>query len=290
MAKDKYSAIWVSHSSMGDYLKCPRAYFLKNVYKHPKTGHKIKLVTPALTLGSVVHSVIEDLSVLPTSVRFKESLQKKFQDLWQKNSGKRGGFTSTSEEEKYKKRGEEMIRRIMDNPGPLQNQAVKIQMELPYFWISEEDNIILCGKIDWLEYLPETDSVHIIDFKTSKNEEEEDSLQLPIYNLLVKNCQKREVSKASYWYLDRNNLPREKALPDLKEAEEKVLKVAKKIKLARQLNSFVCPEEGGCKYCRSMEMIVDGKAEFVGVDDYNADVYIIEKEDKEEENREGEVI
>jgi len=65
MAKDKYTAVWTSHSSIGDFLKCPRAYFLKNMYKDPKTGRKIALVNPALSLGQIVHEVIEGLSVLP---------------------------------------------------------------------------------------------------------------------------------------------------------------------------------------------------------------------------------
>jgi len=31
--KDKFAAIWISHSSISDFLKCPRSYFLKNIYK-----------------------------------------------------------------------------------------------------------------------------------------------------------------------------------------------------------------------------------------------------------------
>lgn len=288
--KDKYSALWVSHSSIGDYTKCPRSYYLKNVYKHLKTGHKIKLVTPALTLGTVLHNVVESLSVLPTAVRFNEPLMSKFKEEWSKHTGIQGGFTSDAQEEQFRKRGEAMIARVADNPGPLKNQAVKIQMDLPYYWISDEDNIILCGKIDWLEYLPETDSVHIIDFKTNKGEEDDNSLQLPIYHLLVKNCQKREVTKASYWYMDRNNFPKERELPDLAESHEKIMKIAKKMKLARQLNSFECPKgKDGCMYCKSMELIVDGKAKFIGPDEFNYDVYVLEKVD-EEEMREGEII
>ena len=57
---------------------------------------------------------------------------------------------------------------IEENPGPLRNLAVKIKSDLPSYWLSEEDNIMLCGKIDWLEYLKEEDAIHIIDFKTGK--------------------------------------------------------------------------------------------------------------------------
>jgi hypothetical protein len=163
--------------------------------------------------------------------------------------------------------------------------AVKINMDLPYYWLSEEDNIILCGKIDWLKYNPESDSVEIIDFKTSKNEEGGESLQLPIYSLLVHNCQKRKVDGAWYWYLESSDSLTKKELPEVEESAEKILKIAKKIKLARQLEVFKCPEgEGGCRSCRPMETILKGEAEFVGHDEYRADVYILNKTEKEQED------
>jgi ATP-dependent helicase/DNAse subunit B len=60
--RDKYSAVWVSHSSMGDFLKCPYAYYLHNIYKDPKTGRKINIVNPSLSLGVAVHEVLEGLA------------------------------------------------------------------------------------------------------------------------------------------------------------------------------------------------------------------------------------
>lgn len=283
MAGDKFSAVWVSHSSISDFLSCPRAYYLKNVYKDPKTGHKIAVASPALSLGQTVHEVLEALSVLPTETRFKESLLTKFELAWTKVTGKRGGFTHPEQEQRYKQRGEEMLRRVMSNPGPLANKAVKIKMDIPHYWLSESENIILCGKIDWLEYIPDIDSVSIIDFKTGKGEEAEDSLQLPIYHLLVANIQKRNVVKACYWYIDRDDELKEHELPDLKAAEEKVLAVAKQIKLARKLEIFKCPT-GGCQYCKPFETILKGEAEFVGTDDMRRDIYILPQSEGEPES------
>jgi RecB family exonuclease len=148
--------------------------------------------------------------------------------------------------------------------------------------LSEPDNIILCGKIDWMEYLPDQDAVHIIDFKTSKKEEESSSLQLPIYHLLVNRCQQRRVAQASYWYLELNDELTSKELPDLAIAEAEILQIAKKLKLARQLERFKCPQgEDGCFHCRSMEKIVRGQAELVGTNDFGQDIYILLEHDKE---------
>lgn len=281
---DKYTALWVSHSSISTFLECPRAYYLKNIYKDPKTGHKIKLISPPLALGQAVHEVIEALSGIKTDLRFKEPLLEKFEASWKKVSGEKGGFFDQDTEYEYRKRGEAMIRRVINNPGPLGELAIKINMDLPHYWLSETDNIILCGKIDWLKYYPDSDSVEIIDFKTSRHEEGEESLQLPIYYLLVKNCQNREVTAASYWYLDSSDELTPKKLPDLKEAGEKILIIAKRIKLQKSLDKFDCPHgEAGCRACRPYEAILRGEAEFVGTDNYKADVYILNKFSKNED-------
>src|SRR3989338_5933359 len=100
MAVDKYSAVWVSHSSMGDFLKCPRAYFLHNVYKNPDTGRKLTVVNPALSLGTAVHATLEALKALPVEERLRRDLVNDFEQEWVASaSGKKGGFKSVGEEE-----------------------------------------------------------------------------------------------------------------------------------------------------------------------------------------------
>ncbi len=283
--QDKFTAVWVSHSSISDFRSCPRAYYLKNVYKDPKTNHKMKLMSPSLALGQAVHEVLESLSILPKEKRFQEPLLVAFERAWNKVSGKKGGFFDDSTEFTYKERGKDMLRRVQNHPGPIANPAVKIQQDLPYYWISPEENIILCGKVDWLEYLPDTDSVHIIDFKTGRSEEDDDSLQLPIYHLLVKNCQKRNVTKASYWYLDSSDTLSEKQLPAIETAREKVLRIAQDIKVARQINRFKCPNgEDGCRNCAPFERLFRREGEYVGEDDYRADVYILPRKTMEMES------
>lgn len=282
--KDKYSAVWLSHSSIADFLKCPRLYYLRNVYKDPKSKRKIQIVAPSLSLGMGVHEVLDQISSLPTDKRFEIDLLERFEKIWKRYSGKMGGFTDSEGERRYKERGEMMLRRVQTHPGVLKNKAVKLTQELPYYWISEEDNIILCGKVDWLEYIPETDSVHIIDFKTSKSEEDPNSLQLPIYTLLVANTQKRKTTKVSYWYLELSDDMQEKELPDLTVSAERVLKIGKQISLARKLNKLEC-KYGGCKHCEQFERILKGEGEFLGVDDHmHKDNYFLPYERPDEED------
>lgn len=274
MPQDKYSAVWVSSSSMSDFVKCPRLYFLRNVYKDPITRHKINIINPALALGQSVHEVLEALSVVPVEDRFTTSLLTTYDTVWEKVSGKLGGFTNDQEETAVKERGRQMLKRVMDFPGPLKNKAVKIHKDLPNYYLSEEENIVLCGKIDWLEYNETDNSVHIIDFKTGRNDESASSLQLPIYHLLVHNLQKRKVNKASYWYLDRDNEPVSIQLPDVGQAYEIVLQTAKLVKKARLAGEYQCPK-GGCYACKPFEKILKHEAEFVGVGGYSQDLYII---------------
>ena len=276
--KDKYKALWISHSSISDYLKCPRLYYLRTIYKDLRTNHKISIVNPYLTLGQTVHSVIESLASLSLEERFKISPLLKFEEAWQNVSGEKGGFENYDEEVLYKEKGVKMIKNIIENPGPVANKAIRIKSEngLPYYWFSESDNIILCGKIDWLEFLPESDSVHIIDFKTGRIEEDEESLQLPIYLLLTNNLQKRKVTRASYWYLGSEKGIVTQKLPDEKESIEKISKIASRIALARKLNHFKCPV-GGCRYCYPYERILKNEGVWVGVSEYQQDIYMLKK-------------
>jgi len=271
--------IWVSNSSISDFLKCPRAYYLRNVYKDPRTGHKINLINPNLALGQTVHNVLESLSSLKAEDRFNNDLLELFEREWLTISGEKGGFKDLAQEQIFKERGKQMIQRVMDHPGPILNKALKLKSPdslPPRFYISEEHNILLCGRIDWLEYLPEDDSVHIIDFKTGKSDDH-DSLQLLIYGLLVKHCQERNVSKISYWYIDRDDIPTEMPLPDLDEAYKKVLAIALQVKALRESRNYVC-KRGGCFACLELEAIVKGNAKFIGSSDYQ-DIYIIKQID-----------
>lgn len=288
---DKYTAVWVSHSSMGDFLKCPRMYYLHNMYKDPSSSRKMSIVTPHMSLGVAVHEVLEGLGEYPATERMKQDLRAKFEAEWEKVTGIKGGFFTPEQEEEFKMRGKDMINNVIKNPRFLMNKRVKLPKEKmnPNFYLSEDENIILNGQVDWLEYLPD-DTLHIIDFKTGKHEEKDGSLQLPIYLLLCNALQKRKVSKASYWYLESDKVV-EKELPDAETAYRDVLEVALKVKAARKAGEFQCPRgnydtetgEGGCICCCPYEHILEHKAGTlkddsvisVGIGGFNQDIFVV---------------
>jgi len=279
--QDKYSAVWVSHSSMGDFLKCPRLYYLHNVYKDPKTNHKISIVTPHMSLGIAVHEVLEGLGEFSSHERMDRDLGVWFDEVWKKVSGTKGGFANDIEEQEFKSRGVAMLEKVKANPRFLPHKRLKLPRETmnPNFYLNDTDNIILNGLIDWIEYIPETDSLHIVDFKTGKYEEKEASLQLPIYLLLCNALQKRKVTKASYWYLESDKIV-EKELPDTDAAYRQVLEVALKVRDARTKKIFECPNgAAGCNNCLPYELILtkDPRTEFVGVGGFNQDMYVVRK-------------
>jgi RecB family exonuclease len=248
-----------------------------------------------MSLGVAVHNVLEGLAEYPANERLNRDLLKQYDEEWSKVTGKKGGFTSNEEEQEFKERGRVMLENVTKDPRFLVNKTIKLKRDtMPCnFYLNEDHNIILNGLVDWIEYLPETDSLHIIDFKTGKHEEKDGSLQLPIYLLLCNALQKRKVTKASYWYLESDKMV-EATLPDLETAEKNVLDIAMKVKEARRFAKkdgiekvFVCPsgpynpetKEGGCMNCRPYEWIINGdeRMESVGIGGFSQDMYIMKK-------------
>lgn len=270
MFKYPFGSVWLSHSSISDFDKCPRLYYWRNIYKQQPENKKIQLVNPYLSLGMAVHDTLESIRYLPKSARFDKPLINIYQELWLNFEGKKGGFISKAQEKEFKDRGLVMVKRVQDHPGPIANLSTIIKSKgemVASMLLSAEDNLVLCGNVDWVEVLPDG-TLHIIDFKTGKNEESSGSLQLQIYLLLAASGNRRPVTKTSYWYLEKDDSPRELPIPDLSGVVDALITTGQKIKHARlnQNSGGLDCAQGGCKYCRDYEKIGKGEAERVGFD------------------------
>lgn len=208
------NTIWISHTSLNDFEKCKQLYFLRNLYRDTKYGNgfRIQVASPYLSLGEAVHDAIENfVTRYDTLQRTKDNLMYEYKRGWSLKPGRIGGFKDDSSEKEFKERGEAMLERFLKNEH--YSKGKPIQVNFPKLALIGQDDAVLVGNFDWLEETE--DGLHILDFKTGK-EESENSLQLPIYALLAEYNLKKPVKKVSYWYLDRDAEPIEKNLPDLK--------------------------------------------------------------------------
>ena len=269
--------VWISHSAISDFDICPRLYYLRYLYRDPKTNHRIQVADPCLTLGMVVHRIIEEVGKLPAERRFEIPLVDRFERRWQFYSGKKGGFVSLKEEEGFKTRGIRMIKKL-ENSKIIRNQNYKMGNELPKVQLFRDQNLILVGNIDWIELLPDR-TLHIIDFKTGKTEEDENSLQLPIYQILAHYNFKEPIKKISYWYLDKDEEPVSVELNPIQSYISIIREKALEIRETIESNKFVCKSPNGkCYKCEKYEKIISNKAEYVDYDpEMNRDLYFLQR-------------
>lgn len=266
-------AIFISHSALSDYEACPKYYYFKNLYRDKKTGLRLQIASPYLSLGSLVHEVIKWF--LDGQKQFSENqVLQKYQNFWLKYSGKRGGFSNKEDEESFKLRGEKMLKNFLQNVDIL-----KAPLKLPHFpkYILK-DNLILIGNLDFIEELPDG-SLHIIDFKTGQNDEK-DPLQLYIYAILAEANLQKPVSRISYWYIDRDSAPKEAVLDPLEQHLEYLKEKAWEIKKAIEKKEWVCKKSPElCFDCQDYQALIDGKGEFQYEDElYHKMIFYLPKD------------
>ncbi len=266
------NAIFLSHTSLGDFLKCPRSYYLRNIYRNPQTNYRIQVASPYISLGAVVHDVIEwflENQDKPSLLQLNEQ----FRNFWWKYHGKRGGFTSKEEEKIFGQRGLKMLENFSKNWKKL--EKIVEPAKFPKYHLTE--NVILTGNLDFVGKLPDG-SLHVIDFKTG-TKDEESPLQLYIYAILAENYYGRKVAKLSFWYLDRDVEPKEVVLDPLDKTLDWLVEKAREVKSAWEVNNWVCKNgDELCRDCRDYQAILDGEGEFMFSDHaYKKDVYYLEK-------------
>jgi len=268
------NAVFVSPSSIADLDKCPQLYFYRAVYRTPR-GLKVQVTSPALSLGTAVHDTIDQFMKLPPDERKQEELTRIYNFVWEGMSGEKGGFETADLEAESKERGRLMLQRFWANP----DFRIKKAAEFPAFpKVDIGPDLILTGKLDWIQK-EQDDSFTIIDFKTGKNKEKEDSFQLPVYTILVKKLLKTDEVSAKYWYLEEGPEMEDKKLPDLEEAMIKIRQKGEVMQMVRQTNSYKCQSGGeSCWACRDMKAAATGKGKLVRIDPtHKQEIYILPK-------------
>lgn len=268
-------AIFLSNTSLNDFLSCPRAYYLKNIYRDPRNNYRIQIASPYLALGATVHDVIKwylTCEEVPTL----EGAKQKFKDLWGKYHGRRGGFTSAADETDFVNRGMKILENFVANAKRLEKPAPPAHF--PKYPLLED--VILTGNMDFVGLLPDG-SLHVVDFKTG-SKDEDSPLQLYIYAILAENYYGKPVKKASFWYLDRDDAPKEAVLDSVEQNLEWLIDKSRQVKEAWGTDCWECIKgENPCRDCLDYQAILDGKGEFVYTDHtFKKEVYFLSAEKK----------
>lgn len=273
-SKQEYikNPIFVSFTSLKDFLNCPRSYYLKNIYHDPKTGFRLQIASPYLTLGSTIHDAIKWFLDMQGQVS-SDQLISKYRNLWLKYRGKKGGFSSIEQEADFGTRGLSMLENFYKNWKVLEKTAPGITF--PKYNLL--DNVVLIGNFDYVGE-KEDGTLHIVDFKTGAKDED-DPTQLYIYAILAEVNLQRSVSAAGFWYLDRGDSPKDIVLDSLEPKLEWLKQKATELKKAISEGMWVCVRgEQLCRDCKDYQAILDGKGEFQFTDyRYKKDVYYLER-------------
>ncbi len=254
--------LWISHSALSSFAKCPHLYYLEYEYRNPSTGNRIQITNPYLSLGLAVHQSIEGVLDFPLKERRKISLLDRFSQIFNSYRGLKGGFLFKKKEEEFYKRGLEMIERVNES-SLLDKEALKTTSSFPTLELFSQKELgvraLLVGSIDWIELLPNK-TAHIIDFKTGNSKENKGSLQLPIYAMLGEKNIKEKIGKLSYWYLQHDNSPVEQKIQEIKQYLHVIKEKTKDIKKAIDNQSFHCDFHKKCFGCKDYEKIFKGEA------------------------------
>jgi len=265
--------IFLSKTALADFTRCPRAYYLKNIYR-TIDDMRIQIASPPLTLGSTVHDTIF-WYLQQREKPSKEETFKKYRELWRKFRLNRGGFSSVEEEAQFGKRGLKMLENFLEHSDCLEPSAPFLKFPK----LNLIENIILNGNFDFVGVC-EDGTLHIVDFKTGIHDEE-DTIQLYIYAILAESNFNKRVSRVSFWYIDRDDKPKDIVLDKLEPKIEWLKQKGLEMKKAIEEKNWVCVKEKDgilCRDCYDYQQILDGKAQYLYDDgNFNKKIYFLNR-------------
>lgn len=208
---------------------------LANQYKQPK---------PYLTMGAHVHNALKDFyEQLEPEDRNYEQLEKILRRRWTEN---RQGFASRDDEAKWGSKALSMLRLFAHR----MDMTITPTLLEDYYDYEVDDRLKILGRIDRADTL-EDGSLHVIDYKTGKYDENEiNEAQLILYAIIISANEKQPVTKASYLYLptwDWHTID-----VDQDTAEEALANVMEQVENIRREKEFA-PEPN--KYCKNCDFL-----------------------------------
>ncbi len=264
MSDINFSKIF-SFSKLKLFDKCKKQYYFNYLDKEIAPIKKeLKKPRDYKTKGSAVHDAITLFYYLPEKERTFKNLKECLKKAWfsEKNPDKKpplgelGGFSDLNHERKTYKESLELLGNFFkmsdSNPSLFLLPTEKIKdsfCDYEDLITSLNNNFSISGKFDRIDKL-EDNSLKIIDFKTSKNNQ--DFFQLKFYKLLAELNFKKKVKKVAFYYL-RNKKIKKFDVSDT--GKQKIKKgVLSKIRKIKSSKKFPPQPSRLCDYCDFREV------------------------------------
>ncbi|MFQ5797944.1 MAG: ATP-dependent helicase [Bacteroidota bacterium] len=225
----------LSFSQIETYRTCPLKYKFRYIYRIP-TPPKAYFV-----YGEIQHRVLEAFfSKIKRGEEVNDdTLRHLYEQRWRE-----GGFVDTLQQVEYKKRGYSELQEFYDRNKEILKEPLALEEE---FRISIGGHKVT-GRIDRIDKLDE-ESVEVIDYKTGKprgQDHADQSMQLSIYAIAVRERFQKEPKHLSFYYLTNNEkVTSARTEKELESAKDSMLEVAEEI-LGRNFQ----PNKGfHCDWC-----------------------------------------
>lgn len=253
------SAPGISPSRASDFRQCPLMFRLKVVDRIPEPP------SPAATLGTLVHVVLERLYDLPAPDRTPSAAAAMVEPHWRAMLDKEPGLAVLHEGATAERMWLDDARDRVDRYFRLENpQRLEPAAREEYVELQLEDGPSLRGVIDRVDIAPDG-SIRIVDYKSGKAPRPQygqaAKFQMRFYALLVERLRGRRPARLQLLYLrDGGTVVMHPTAQDLEQVEHEIRELWDDILHAARSGAFrpspsklcgwcsfqaLCPEFGG---------------------------------------------
>lgn len=243
----------LSPSRAGDFRQCPLMFRLRLIDKVPEPP------SPAATLGTLVHSVLENLYDLPAAERTLEAASAMIQPEWQAMLARNAELAALHADDAALRAwfatGAERLGTYfrLENPQRLEPAAREEFVEFQL-----EDGPLLRGFIDRVDVAPDG-SIRLIDYKTGKKPlpqySTKEQFQMRFYALLVERLRGRRPALLQLLFLrDGGTIELRPDAGDLEKVEFEIRELWNDISAAARAGQFRAKKSKLCGWCNFQEL------------------------------------